>query len=526
MNAADVSTNQLERRLDALRLRLHYVNRAWTLDDHEALLRFFVRTTPRLLDAERCAVFVVDRATGRVLSTVGTGLDGRPIEAPLEGSVVGRAISSGECVIENDLADVPGFHRIVDAQTGFTTRSLVCAPIRSPAGSDITGAVEVLNKRDGGHFDGDDGRLLQEVADYLAMALENVLVNREILQLSGELGREVSRLRSARAPSVPFVAESPAMRGVLELVRMVGDTPVGVLIQGENGTGKELIARMIHDGGDRAAGPFVAVNCAAVPETLVESEFFGYERGAFTGAATSRPGRFEEAERGTLFLDEVAEMPLAMQPKFLRAVQESEGVRLGANRPTRYDVRLVSATNRPLRKLVEGGAFREDLYYRLFAVEIVVPPLRERREDIVPLALAFLDAVSLRYGKRVAGFSTELLRLFEAYHWPGNVRQLRREVERLVALTPEGHHLTPAQCSQELVGAQVGASVAGSLDLPARVEALEIDLIRDALARSGGRRARAADLLGITRQGLHKKLRRYRLEDDAALAGDGERAPA
>jgi transcriptional regulator with GAF, ATPase, and Fis domain len=502
---------ELTRAFEAQRMRLHYVNRAWTVKNYEALLRFFVHMVPRLMEAERCGVFIRDPNSDRVVSKLGTEIGEHEIEAPLDGSIVGHAISTGECVVENTLERRPGFHQEADKQTGFVTRNLVCAPIPSLAGGKPTGAIEVLNKLDGKPFTDDDVALVKEVADYLSLALENILVNEEIIRISDQLDREVSTLRSAFLGDVPFVAESLAMRSVLDLVHMVSSTPVNVLIEGENGTGKELIARMIHNGGDRRSGPFVALNCAAIPETLMESEFFGYEPGAFTGATGSRAGRFEEASGSSLFLDEVGDIPISMQPKFLRAIQEGEGSRLGSNRIMKYDLRLISATNSSLRSLVASGAFREDLYYRLFAVEIRVPPLRERVEDIAPLALAFFDEVCRRYNKTVSGFSNDLLTLFERFSWPGNVRQLRREIERLVALTPEGQHLTPDRCSPEVLASLDAprAQEANDLSLPNRVRDLELKLIDDALERTGGNRVRAAELLGITRQGLHKKLKRY-----------------
>ncbi len=506
---------QLGRTFDALRLRLKHVNDAWTVDNYEALLGFYVRTVPRILDAERCGLFILDPASGRILSRAGTDLGAGDIEAPIEGSIVGQVVTTGEAVIDNALGTREGYHQTADAITGFDTRSVICVPIRSPAGGRVTGAVEVLNKRGAQGFSSADAEAVQEIADYLAMVLENILLNEEIVRLSGRLDLEVSHLRSAYLGDVPFVAESEGMRAVLELVRLVSATAVSVLIQVENATGKEVIARMIHEGGARADSPFVPVNCAAIPETLVESEFFGYEKGAFTGAASSRAGRFEEADGGTLFLDEVGDMPAAMQPKLLRALQEGEGTRLGGGRSVRYDLRVVSASNRRLADRVSAGEFREDLYYRLFAVEIVVPPLRERRDDIAPLAFAFLEEVCRRYQKSVHGLSGELVALFESYDWPGNVRQLRREIERLVALTPAGQQLTPERCGEELralAGAGAASVAAGNtLDLPARVRALEIDLIGHALECTDGHKGHAAELLGITRQGLHKKLRRYGL---------------
>jgi transcriptional regulator with PAS, ATPase and Fis domain len=289
---------------------------------------------------------------------------------------------------------------------------------------------------------------------------------------------------------------------------------VSVFIHGENGTGKEVIARMIHENSSRWDKPFVAVNCASIPETLMESEFFGYDKGAFTGAAGSRMGRFEEADGGILFLDEVADMPMSIQPKFLRAIQEGEGHRLGSNALRRYDLRIISATNQDLRGAVREGRFREDLFYRLFAVEIYIPPLRERREDIPPLAHTFYEDISKRFNKKLAGFSAEIVTLFERHPWPGNVRQLRREVERLVALTPPGELMAIGTCSGELRNYDPGTipSREPSLMMPDRVRDLEVDLIHRALNESRGNKVLASRLLGITRQGLHKKIKRYNIQ--------------
>ncbi|MEJ2033479.1 MAG: sigma-54 dependent transcriptional regulator [Deltaproteobacteria bacterium] len=285
------------------------------------------------------------------------------------------------------------------------------------------------------------------------MSIESIILNQEILRISSQLNREVKRFDRGFFLDTPFIAESPAMLDVLDLVQLVSKSPVNVLIQGEHGTGKELIARMIHEASTRRERSFVAINCAAIPENLMESEFFGYEKGAFTGADRLKPGRFEEAKGGSLLLDEIAELPLAIQPKFLRAIQEGEGTRLGGNKIISYDLRLISATNKDLKAEVEAGRFREDLFFRLFSVEIRIPPLRKRREDIVPLAIHFHKEISKRFGKKVGGFSPEVLNLLESYHWPGNVRQLRREVERMVALTGENGQITVDKCSRDVLTA-------------------------------------------------------------------------
>ena len=516
-------TDPIVHSLEALRTRLDYVNRAWSTDNHEALLRFYVRTVPSLVGAERCAIFILDRQTGEVVSKVGTGLKEREIAAPREGSIVGRVISTGEGVMENDVRDTRGFHREADAQTGFVTRSVVCAPVKSVVDGRVTGAIEVLNKLGAEGFSEQDRELMDEVAEFLSRALDNILLTDEIRLLSGQLDREVEQLNRSVTGEGPFVAQSEPMRHVLEMVRMVAVTPVNVVIQGENGTGKEIIARMIHGGGDRRDRSFVAVNCAAIPENLMESEFFGYEKGAFTGAHASRAGRFDEADGGTLFLDEVADMPVSMQPKFLRAIQEGEGRRLGGAGSVSYDLRLISASNRDLRQAVQAEEFREDLYYRLFAVEIVVPPLRDRRVDIAPLALVFLEDVCRRFNKKLTGFSNELLSLFESYHWPGNVRQLRHEVERLVALTPEGQSVTLDRCSPEIARDNAHAMpVRESQTLAEGRKNMESQLIQSALKKHDGSKVAAARALGVTRQCLYKKMARYGLAVSRVVAKDGD----
>ena len=504
-----------QRRLAELNARQERLHAGLTAAHHEALVRFFVAILPRALAAERCSIFVVEPGTERIWVRFGTGLEGMRFEAPREGSVVGRCVSSGEAVCENGLDRRHGFHEEVESQTGFVTRSILCVPMQSRDDARVIGAIELLNK-EGGDFTAEDGERLREAADYLSTALETVLLNEEVWALTRTLNSELERVRHRYPEQEGFVARSPAMLKVLDRVGMVSETPVNVLIQGDNGSGKELIARMIHDQGARRDRPFVAVNCASIPENLMESEFFGYEKGAFTGAAGARAGRFEEADGGTLFLDEIGDMPLSIQAKFLRALQEGEGSRLGSNKLRKYDLRVISATNKPLRDEVAAGRFREDLYHRLFAVELAVPPLRERVEDIAPLTRVFLEEITQRFGKRIQPLPGEVAALFERYEWPGNVRQLRREVERLVALTPDGGGPTLELCSAELLRrreeaeeASPGGETGGGATLPERVEALERRMIRAALEETGGNKLRAAERLGITRQGLHKKINRY-----------------
>jgi len=506
-----MDTAEIVLKLNGLKTRLEDLNRAWTANDYDALLRFFVGIVPTVVGAERCSIFLMDPGGETLWLKYGTGLKEREIEAPKDGSFVGRAVTSGRTVIENDLSALDGFHADLEERTEFVTRNMVCVPILSVTGGGAMGAIQALNRTDGGRFDEGEARLLEEIAGFLAMALENILLSEEIVDLSEKLNR---RLSGSRPDGV--IAESPAMKKILDTVHVVAPSPVGVFVGGESGTGKELVARMIHDKSGRSEGPFVPVNCAAIPENLVESEFFGHEKGAFTGAGASKAGLFETADRGTLFLDEIGDMPLSMQAKFLRALQEGEALRVGGRIPVRFDIRVITATNRDLKKDVETGRFREDLYYRLFSIEIRIPPLRERPEDVAPLLLHFLEQISRRFSKTVSGFSPAAMDLLTSYPWPGNVRQVVREVERLVALCPAGRSITPDLCSPEIKSFRERSAVdtfsrTTGLTMPAKVRALEEHCIKDALRETGGNKRRASALLGITRQGLDKKLKRYNI---------------
>ena len=301
-----------------------------------------------------------------------------------------------------------------------------------------------------------------------------------------------------------IIGRSPAIRAVLDVLFLAAPTDATVLIEGETGTGKELVAKALHRLSRRARGPLVAVNCAALPETLAESELFGHAKGAFTGADKPRAGRFREADGGTLFLDEIGEMPLALQAKLLRVIQEGEVQPLGVDKPQSVDVRLVAATNRNLGELAAEGKFRSDLYYRLNVVPLGLPPLRDRREDVGTLAGHFLRGTGRK-------FSAEAMAFLERYPWPGNVREMENVVARLKVLKPEGDFQL-ADLPQEIRGAQplpaIPQNAATGVDLYAALGELEDRLIREALERSGGNRNQAAKSLGLNRTTLVEKLRK------------------
>ena len=322
---------------------------------------------------------------------------------------------------------------------------------------------------------------------------------------------DARRLVPARAA---FVGESGGLRAALKVARQVSRSTATVLVQGESGTGKELLARVIHDESDRARGPFVAVNCAAIPETLLESELFGHEKGAFTGAAARRAGRFERASGGTLFLDEVGDMSPAMQAKILRVLQEEEIERLGGDRPIHVDARVVAATNHDLMVEVAAGRFREDLYYRLAVVVVHLPPLRERGGDVELLARHYLEHFARKHGRAVHELDDGAVALLHSFPWPGNIRQLRNVMERAV-LMAEGAVLLPEQLPDEvrLGPLRAGAAPHGAQGVLLPLREVEELHIRRALALARGNLGVTADLLGIHRNTLRQKLRRLNDED-------------
>jgi len=341
-------------------------------------------------------------------------------------------------------------------------------------------------------------------ADDLLAAIEKALDERT-------LRREVARLRKEVARPYQFeniIGRSPPMQDVFALIRRLSTSSANVLVTGESGTGKELVARALHYNSPRAKKPFVAVNCAAIPDTLLESELFGYKRGAFTDARTDRAGMFVEADGGTLFLDEIGDLTPALQAKLLRVLQEKEVRPLGAARPEKVDVRVVSATNRDLAQRMREGLFREDLFYRLNVIEVVLPPLRDRAEDVLPLVEHFLGEAMRRSGKRISGFSQQALKILLAYPWPGNVRELENVVERAVALaegTEIGPDDLPAQVRERRSPDVLQAALARSLTLAE----LEREYIFRVLQAEGGNKTRAAQRLGLDRKTLYRKLEEY-----------------
>jgi two-component system response regulator HydG len=356
----------------------------------------------------------------------------------------------------------------------------------------------------------------------LAMALERAIAHHA-------LKKEVHRLRRAVAGAGQLgglIGRSEAMRRVRDLVERISDSEATVLITGESGTGKEVVARELHARGRRKAGPFVAVNCAAVPESLIESELFGHVKGAFTDARASRPGLFVEASGGTLFLDEIGELPISMQPKLLRAIQERKARPVGGSAEVPFDVRIVAATNRDLEAAVEERGFREDLYYRINVIHVELPPVRARGSDVLLLAAHFIEDHATRAGKRVSGLSTAAAERLLAYTWPGNVREIQNCVERAVALTR--HEEITLEDLPEKIRDHRSSHVLVAGDDPSELvplEEVERRYIARVLEAAGGNKTLAARILGLDRKTLHRKIDRWTATPDAKAPGEPRPGP-
>jgi transcriptional regulator with GAF, ATPase, and Fis domain len=460
-----------------------------------------------------------------------------------------RVLNGGEAVISADTGEDERFNAS-DSVQQMEVRSLLGMPVRGR--TVVVGAFFLYRTRvGGGPFDASDLALLQDFCDVVAAAVEmrrllgaleeksaeltvakqaledlNASLRDDVAAKSVEIARaerdlevQTRALRSKYAYH-NIVARSPLMHDVFDVLDRVMDYPVPVLIQGESGTGKELVARALHHGGPKADQPFLAINCAAIPENLLESELFGFKKGAFTGATADKDGLFRAARSGTVFLDEVGEMPLALQTKLLRVLQEREVRPIGARDPEKVDARILAATNRDLRAEVAAGRFREDLYYRVAVVEVVLPPLRDRLEDIPALAEFFLSQAVTEFGLPPRRLSHDAVRALTVFAWPGNVRQLENVVKSSVILA-RGESVGPDDLRLPQVAElparpahPVSSSVLSTSEIKTRSdwEATERDRILEALVQARWNKSKAAEALNVSRRNLYRKLARYGIE--------------
>jgi len=471
------------------------------------------RAAASVMRAEASSVIVLEKARRRQVFRAAVGdrahqLLGTDYDAGV--GISGKAIATGQVQIVNDVARDKSHYAEIDQRLAFRTRSLIAAPLVNKSAT--LGVVEVLNPVQRDRFTDADGELCKIFANLAAIALANA-------QLYDRIERENIQLKQTYQAGQDIVGISAAMENVRGLIRRVARSPATVLLLGETGTGKELAARLVHAHSDRADAPFVAINCAALPETLLESELFGHEAGAFTGAVERKPGRFELAEGGTIFLDEIAEMAPSIQVKLLRVLQEREIVRVGGTETIGCDVRVIAATNRDLTEEMRSRRFREDLYYRLNVFPIEIPPLRQRREDIPLLVDHFLRRVAEEMKMPAPIISPEAMAALTRYDYPGNIRELQNILERACLLCrrmdspwPQGDPIQLAHLPREL-GAAVEDALAGDQAPPASaLAASERALIIQALRDNGWNQTGAARALGISRDNIRYRIAKYGIQ--------------
>jgi transcriptional regulator with GAF, ATPase, and Fis domain len=483
-----------------LRVLLRIGNALHALRATAPLARRLLELSLEAVPAERAALLLLDARTGELTFSFALDRRGSAALFPISRTLVERVVAERSALLANDVLQAGDWEGVASVAAA-RLQSLIAAPLTGPDGT--LGALYLDTRESGTRFDEGHLALITAAAGIAAAALANV---RHIEWLESENQRIEAALES------DLVGESPRMREVHRLLARVAATQTTVLLRGESGTGKEVAARTLHRGGPRVRKPFVAINCATLSPTLLESELFGHERGAFTGAVERRAGKLEAADGGTLFLDEVGEIPLPLQARLLRVLQEREFERLGSTRPIKVDVRLIAATNRDLEKAIREGTFREDLFYRLNVISISLPPLRERREDIPLLASHFAALFSRRLGRRVAGFTPEARICLLRYGWPGNVRELANAVERAIVLG-EGDLIRPEDLPETVLEASPAERNTTIGKYHDSVNEFKKRLILDAIRQGGGSVTKAAELLDLNPTYLHRLIRNLDLKD-------------
>jgi Nif-specific regulatory protein len=471
-------------------------------------------------NADAGAVLLIPRGAegphdGSDLEIIASRSDNKPSYHRVSRFLAGTVWREGEAVLARNVVGDSTLG-IRDSKGEFQATSVICAPVRQD--SEVVGLVHLYATDEERVLDPDDLEFTLAVAENVALALKNLSRQQELAEHLSLSKNEIIQLRKRLGAESEIIGNSPQLAQIHQQIAKVGASRATVLIRGESGVGKELVARAMHFASPRKKGPFVCLNCAALSETLLESELFGHERGAFTGATERKIGKFESAHQGTLMLDEIGEMSPSIQAKFLRVLEGHPFERVGGSQAIKADVRVIAATNRDLEKAVREGKFRRDLYFRLNVVDIFVPPLRKRPDDVAELAQHFLQRFNAETGRRIRGFTPEAMRLLRQYRWPGNVRELKNVVERAVVLA-----------RSEFIGADDLilsnlATTGESGEVPPPQSVFELTSLADMEARHvlatlqevGWNKSRAAQVLGIERSTLDRKIRRYDLRPSPA----------
>lgn len=468
------------------------------------LLKVIADQATQLVECDRASIFIWDKERKELVANPALGVEDETFRMPDNKGIVGECIHSGETIVVDDAYADDRFNQAVDKQTGYKTRNLICVPVRSRVG-EIVGCVEGINKLEGG-FTEDDDQLLQELGVHVAITLQHAKENEALLRNFRQLTAQASR-------KVKIIGESPPIEKLRSTIERLATTDLPVLVLGESGTGKEVVSQSLHYLSPRADHPFVAINCAALSESLLESELFGHEKGAFTDAREARQGKFELADGGTLFLDEIGDMSPGGQAKLLRVLEQKVVTRVGGSRNIPVNVRVVAATNADLVQNVQDKKFRQDLYYRLSVVTIDLPPLRERNKDIILLAEFFLEEFCRQANRKPLRLSEQAKGRLLDHHWPGNVREVRNLMER-VAFLANGPVVEVEDLAFILSPeAENGITVGSNLELTEATLEFQRDYIRKAINRSEGNISEAARKLGLHRSNLYRKMRQLDMKE-------------
>lgn len=496
------------RRIDRLRTTLRIASQFGTARDSKSLLELIAVEAARLLNADRSSIFIWDRSHHEVVACPALGFEGKMLRITDSAGIVGECLQTGKAILVDDAYSDPRFNRQVDEETGYKTRNLLCVPLVDPNGQ-LIGAFEAINKLHG-DFSAEDQESLAELGVQAAAAMANTRELEHLVRRHKQLTEQVTQ-------GVTIIGKSPATVALRTTVDRLAGTDLPVLILGESGTGKEVVAQSLHYSGSRRDSPFVPVNCAAVTETLLESELFGHEKGAFTDARETHQGKFELAEGGTLFLDEIGDMSAGGQAKLLRVLEQKVITRVGGSQPIRINVRVVAATNVNLAQAVHEKKFREDLYYRLSVVALELPPLRDRPDDILPLAEHFLERFCVQARRRPLLLAPEARTRLASHGWPGNVRELRNLMERVAFLCP-GERVEISDLEFILSPNRDASNGATDLGLAEATARFQQDYIRRMVKRMGGNMTETAQFLGVHRSNLYRKMRQLGMSE--APVGD------
>lgn len=478
----------------------------------DQLLEQIAQASTRLLGAERATIFLPDSSGRSLIGKPALGVEGGEIRIPLNAGVVGQVMQSGRPArVDSDVSsEQQQIHREVDEQLGFQTRTILCVPMIDTAGKTI-GAFELINRNEG-NFSDDDETALCEMAAHAAVAIDNTLHVEKLVTSKRKVAAQA-------AGQVQMIGQCAAIEKLKSTIEKVANTDLVILITGENGTGKEVVAQMIHYLSQRRDEVLVAVNCAAISESLLESELFGHEKGAFTDAHQAREGKFELANNGTLFLDEIGDMSLDGQAKLLRVLEEKKVVRVGGSVPIPTNSRVIAATNQDLAQLISERKFRQDLYFRLNVVPIELPPLRIRGDDILLLAEYFLGEFCAKARRETPNISASARKRLLGHPWPGNIRELRNMMERLAYLT-DGHKIDAEDL--DFVNSPTISDSAIPMDLPLTeaTRQFQVDYIRRHIDRSKGNMTDAAAKMGLHRSNLYRKMKQLGMGEPADDVGD------